>query len=89
VDGAALHDALDAVELPELAGRLAEHGHWALQLSPGEQQRLTFARALVQKPEWLFLDEAASAVDEATARRYALSTLTNLSCSRMETDQLQ
>ena len=40
--------------------------HWALQLSPGEQQRIAFARALVQKPDWLFLDEATSAVDEAT-----------------------
>jgi ABC-type uncharacterized transport system fused permease/ATPase subunit len=31
-----------------------------------EQQRIAFARALVQKPDWLFLDEATSAVDEAT-----------------------
>jgi ABC-type uncharacterized transport system fused permease/ATPase subunit len=30
------------------------------------QQRLAFARALVQKPEWIFLDEATSAVDELT-----------------------
>ena len=61
------------VGLPELAGRLDEVGHWALQLSPGEQQRIAFARALVQKPEWLFLDEATSAVDEATeARLYRL-----------------
>ena len=65
--------ALDAVELPELAGRLDETCHWALQLSPGEQQRIAFARALVQKPDWLFLDEASSAVDEATeARLYHL-----------------
>src|SRR4029434_861671 len=48
-------------------------GHWALQLSPGEQQRIAFARALVQKPDWLFLDEATSAVDEPTeARIYRL-----------------
>jgi putative ATP-binding cassette transporter len=69
VDDATLRDALEAVELPELAGRLSENGHWALQLSPGEQQRIAFARALVQKPEWLFLDEATSAVDEATESR--------------------
>ena len=73
VDDATLREALAAVGLPELAGRLDERGHWALQLSPGEQQRIAFARALVQKPEWLFLDEATSAVDEATeARLYHL-----------------
>ena len=66
VDDAALRDALQAVELPELTDKLDETAHWALQLSPGEQQRIAFARALVQKPEWLFLDEATSAVDELT-----------------------
>jgi putative ATP-binding cassette transporter len=73
VDDATLRETLDAVELPELTGRLDESGHWGLQLSPGEQQRIAFARALVQKPDWLFLDEATSAVDEATeARLYRL-----------------
>jgi vitamin B12/bleomycin/antimicrobial peptide transport system ATP-binding/permease protein len=68
-----LREALEVVGLPQLAGRLDESAHWALQLSPGEQQRIAFARALVQKPEWLFLDEATSAVDEATeARLYRL-----------------
>jgi putative ATP-binding cassette transporter len=68
-----LREALAAVGLPDFAGRLNESGNWALQLSPGEQQRIAFARALVQKPEWLFLDEATSAVDEATeARLYRL-----------------
>jgi putative ATP-binding cassette transporter len=66
VDDATLRETLAAVGLPALAGRLDEAGHWALQLSPGEQQRIAFARALVQKPDWLFLDEATSAVDEAT-----------------------
>jgi putative ATP-binding cassette transporter len=73
VDDTNLCEALEAVRLPELAGRLDESSHWALQLSPGEQQRIAFARALVQKPDWLFLDEATSAVDEATeARLYRL-----------------
>jgi putative ATP-binding cassette transporter len=66
VDDATLHETLEAVGLPELAGKLDEGGHWALQLSPGEQQRIAFARALAHKPEWLFLDEATSSVDEAT-----------------------
>jgi vitamin B12/bleomycin/antimicrobial peptide transport system ATP-binding/permease protein len=64
-----LREALEAVGLPQLTGRLDEEAHWAQQLSPGEQQRIAFARALVQKPEWLFLDEATSAVDEASESR--------------------
>jgi putative ATP-binding cassette transporter len=71
-DGA-LREALQVVGLPELATRLDETAHWAQALSPGEQQRIAFARALVQRPDWLFLDEATSAVDEETeARLYSL-----------------
>jgi putative ATP-binding cassette transporter len=59
--------------LRDLTERLNEIGHWALQLSPGEQQRIAFARALVQKLDWLFVDEATAVVDEATeARLYQL-----------------
>ena len=73
VDDGTLREALEVVGLTELAVRLDDAAHWALRLSPGEQQRIAFARALVQKPEWLFLDEATSAVDEATeARLYRL-----------------
>src|SRR5712691_10583233 len=73
VDDATLREALEAVGLADMAGQLDEVGHWALKLSPGEQQRIAIARALVQKPDWLFLDEATSAVDEATeARLYRL-----------------
>jgi vitamin B12/bleomycin/antimicrobial peptide transport system ATP-binding/permease protein len=73
VDDATLREMLEAVGLPELAGRLDEPAHWALRLSPGEQQRIAFARALVQRPDWLFLDEATSAVDEVgEARLYTL-----------------
>jgi vitamin B12/bleomycin/antimicrobial peptide transport system ATP-binding/permease protein len=73
VDDASLREALDAVGLKDLAGKLDEISHWTLQLSLGEQQCIAFARALVQKPDWLFLDEATSAVDEPTeARLYRL-----------------
>jgi putative ATP-binding cassette transporter len=73
IDDAAIRDALQAVGLPQLATRLDERAHWALALSPGEQQCIAFARALVQKPDWLFLDEATSAVDEDTeVRLYSL-----------------
>ena len=33
-------------------------------LSPGEQQRIAFARVLLTKPKAVFLDEATSALDE-------------------------
>jgi putative ATP-binding cassette transporter len=56
--------ALDTVELPGLAERLDEYAHWSQVLSPGELQRLALARALLVKPDWLFLDEASSAMDE-------------------------
>jgi vitamin B12/bleomycin/antimicrobial peptide transport system ATP-binding/permease protein len=73
VEDRTLHETLEAVGLTDIAGWLDEEAHWALQLSPGEQQRMAFARALVQKPGWLFLDEATSALDETTeARLYRL-----------------
>jgi putative ATP-binding cassette transporter len=52
--------------LPHLVDKLDDAQHWAQQLSPGEQQRIAFARALLHKPGWLFLDEATSALDETS-----------------------
>jgi putative ATP-binding cassette transporter len=73
VSDTALQEALDLVGLPALKERLDESANWALRLSPGEQQRIAFARALVQRPAWLFLDEATSAIDEEQEQRlYAL-----------------
>src|SRR5690606_32186749 len=65
--------ALEAVGLGALGGRLDESQHWQQYLSGGEQQRLAFARAILQRPDWVFLDEATSGVDEQSeARLYAL-----------------
>jgi vitamin B12/bleomycin/antimicrobial peptide transport system ATP-binding/permease protein len=66
-------DALQAVGLAHLAGDLDRNENWAQVLSGGEQQRLAFARAVLNKPDWLFLDEAtASLPEEAQDALYRL-----------------
>jgi putative ATP-binding cassette transporter len=56
--------ALQAAQLGQLTGRLDEEAHWSNMLSGGEQQRLAVARALIFKPDWLFMDEATASLDE-------------------------
>src|SRR5204863_1220129 len=62
----ALTEVITAVGLPALAGRLTEEAHWNRMLSLGEQQRLGIARAILQTPDYLFLDEATASLDEAS-----------------------
>jgi putative ATP-binding cassette transporter len=61
----ALTDALTRVALGRLVTRLDEVQDWAKVLSPGEQQRIAFARVLLTRPQAVFLDEASSALDES------------------------
>jgi vitamin B12/bleomycin/antimicrobial peptide transport system ATP-binding/permease protein len=71
-------EALAAVGLPKLVERLAEEAHWNRMLSPGEQQRLALARAILHAPDFLFLDEATASLDEdseATLYRLMLARL--------------
>ncbi|HKH81804.1 MAG TPA: ABC transporter ATP-binding protein/permease [Methylovirgula sp.] len=63
-DDATLRAALVAANLSDLGGKLDVEDIWSQRLSGGEQQRLAVARALLAKPDWLFLDEATTAMDE-------------------------
>ncbi|MDO9711181.1 ABC transporter ATP-binding protein/permease [Paracraurococcus lichenis] len=57
--------ALTRCGLEHLVPRLDETERWDRILSLGEQQRLAFARLLLHRPRWVFMDEATAALDEA------------------------
>ncbi|MBI4290142.1 MAG: ABC transporter ATP-binding protein/permease [Betaproteobacteria bacterium] len=72
-DDNTLRETLAACSLGAFADRLDEQGNWGMSMSGGEQQRLAIARALLNRPDWLFLDEATSSLDEPTeAHLYGL-----------------
>jgi putative ATP-binding cassette transporter len=77
---AELHEALSEVGLPSLVERLDDSDNWQMRLSGGEQQRLAVARALLARPDWLFLDESTASLDEqseADLYRVIAKTLPN------------
>jgi len=59
----ALVAALERCGLGHLASRLDDADRWDKQLSGGEQQRIGFARLLIQRPDIVIMDEATAALD--------------------------
>ncbi len=58
-----------ALKLLELLGLSGRYLHTPEQLSGGERQRLSLARALVNDPDILLLDEPTSNIDHRTAEK--------------------
>jgi len=61
--------ALECCDLGNLIPKLDKFDRWDKELSLGEQERLAFARLLLHKPGWVFLDEATAALDEDSQGR--------------------
>ena len=79
-----LIEALKSVHLDNILERLDDGFNteldWSNILSLGEQQRLSFARVILYKPDLVFLDEATSALDEENEKNL-YGVIKNMSCS--------
>lgn len=91
VDDLQLQQVLIQVNLPDLAQRHSgfnSEQNWAEVLSLGEQQRLIFARLLINQPSYAILDEATSALDakneELLYEQLQVSGMTFLSVGHRE-----
>jgi vitamin B12/bleomycin/antimicrobial peptide transport system ATP-binding/permease protein len=81
--------ALSDAGLPQLADSLDSDENWPMRLSLGEQQRVALVRALLARPDWIFMDEATASLDpeaelelyECLKRRLPQTTLVSIAHS--------
>ncbi|KTC89269.1 ABC transporter ATP-binding protein/permease [Legionella cincinnatiensis] len=64
-------EVLSAVggNMHQFISELDKKDTWSKRLSLGQQERISFARALLKKPDWLFLDEATASLDEESEKQ--------------------
>ncbi|CAO3455220.1 Efflux ABC transporter, permease/ATP-binding protein [Azospirillum argentinense] len=66
VGDATAAEALERVGLGHLRTRLDEPDSWDEILAVSEQQLLGFARLLIRRPDWIFLEDATDSLDPRT-----------------------
>jgi vitamin B12/bleomycin/antimicrobial peptide transport system ATP-binding/permease protein len=89
-----IDQALRDAGLAYLCDRVENDDNWPQRLSGGEQQRVALVRALLAKPDWIFLDEATASLDpdaeaalyEVLKRRLPNTTLVSIAHRTSLTD---
>jgi vitamin B12/bleomycin/antimicrobial peptide transport system ATP-binding/permease protein len=61
---------LKRLGMDSFANRLSDRSHWNGTFSGGEAARASLVRALLARPDWIFLDEPTANLDERSSRMY-------------------
>lgn len=77
-DDAAIAAALSDVGLQRLAPQLDKFHRWERHLSENEKHCLAFARAILQRPDWVVIDDALNFVERNTRHRIENIFMTRL-----------